>query len=163
MAIAFLFGGCGVYSFTGASTAAESIEVGEFFNNTDLAPANITQTFSNSLKDYFQRNSSLRVVSENGELRIEGIISEYRISPIAPVAAGSPNAPDAAALTRLTIAVRCTYADNLDPVNSFKDKTFSFYADYDNNQDFTSVQEQLEKTIFDQILLDIFNATIANW
>ncbi len=155
--------GCGVYSFTGASTAAESIEVGDFFNNTDLAPANITQTFTNSLKDYYQRNSSLRVVSENGELRIEGTITEYRISPIAPVAAGSPNAPDAAALTRLTIAVRCTYVDNLDPINSFKDKTFSFYADYDNNQDFTSVQDQLEKTIFDQILLDIFNATIANW
>ena len=40
---------------------------------------------------------------------------------------------------------------------------FSFYADFDNAQDLTSVQEQLEKKIFDQILLDIFNATVANW
>ncbi|MEQ8424800.1 MAG: hypothetical protein RIA63_08805, partial [Cyclobacteriaceae bacterium] len=53
---------CGIYSFTGASTAAETIYVGEFFNNTDLAPANLAQTFTNSLKDYYQRNSSLSVV-----------------------------------------------------------------------------------------------------
>ena len=28
---------------------------------------------------------------------------------------------------------------------------------------FTSVQEDLQKKIFDQILIDIFNATVANW
>ena len=155
--------GCGVYSFTGASTAAETIQVGDFFNNTDLAPANIGQTFTNSLKDYYQRNSSLSVVAEGGELRIEGTIVEYAVRPIAPVASGNDQQADAAALTRLTIAVRASYEDSLEPKNGFKDKTFSFYADFPNTQDITSIQEQLEKTIFDQILLDIFNATVANW
>lgn len=154
---------CGVYSFTGASTAADTIQVDDFFNNTDLAPANIAQTFTNSLKDYYQRNSSLSVVAEAGQLRIEGTIVEYAVRPIAPVASGNNQLADAAALTRLTIAVKATYEDTLEPKNSFKDKTFSFYADFPNDQDLTSIQEQLEKTIFDQILLDIFNATVANW
>lgn len=155
--------GCGVYSFTGASTAAQTIVVADFFNNTDLAPANLAQTFTNDLKDYYQRNSSLSVVQESGQLRIEGTIVEYTLRPIAPVASGNNLQADAAAMTRLTIGIKASYEDTLEPKNGFKDKTFTFYADFPNTQDITSVQEQLEKTIFDQILLDIFNATVANW
>ena len=154
--------GCGIYSFSGASTAAKNITVEQFFNNTDLAPANVAQTFTNKLKDYYQRNSSLKVVPENGELQVDGAITEYRINPIAPVSSGNQTI-DAAALTRLTISVKINYIDGLEPKNNFKDKTFSFYADFPNTENLTDVQEDLEKKIFDQILIDIFNATVANW
>jgi hypothetical protein len=59
--------------------------------------------------------------------------------------------------------VKVTYVDNLNAENNFKDKVFSFYADFPNTQNFTDVQADLEKKVFDQILIDIFNATIANW
>jgi hypothetical protein len=154
--------GCGVYSFSGASTAAKTITVEQFFNNTDLAPANVAQNFTNRLKDYYQRNSSLKVVPEDGELQADGVISEYRINPIAPVSSGSQTI-DAAALTRLTISVKLNYVDTMEPKNSFKDRVFTFYADFPNTEILTNVQEQLEKKIFDQILTDIFNATVANW
>ncbi len=155
--------GCSVYSFSGAATTAKTITIDPFFNNTDLAPANIGQTVTNRVKDYYQQNSSLRVVPENGELHIEGIVSEYRINPIAPVANTDPNVPQVAALSRLTIALKITYEDIIEPKNNFKDRSFSFYADFDNNLNFTTVQESLEKKILDQILIDIFNATVANW
>jgi hypothetical protein len=155
--------GCSVYSFSGAATTAKTIAIDPFFNNTDLAPANIGQTVTNRVKDYYQQNSSLRVVPENGELHIEGIVSEYRINPIAPVANTDPNVPQVAALSRLTISVKITYEDTIEPKNNFKDRTFSFYADFDNNLNFTAVQESLERKILDQILIDIFNATVANW
>jgi hypothetical protein len=71
--------------------------------------------------------------------------------------------PNYGAQTRLTIAIRVNYVDVADPKNSFKDRPFTFYADFDNSQDFVSVQESLEKKILDQIMLDIFNATIATW
>jgi sulfite reductase alpha subunit-like flavoprotein len=157
-----LLNGCGIYSFSGASTAAKTLTVEQFFNNTDLGPANVGQNFTNKLKDYYQRNSSLKVVPENGELQVDGAISEYRINPIAPVASGNQTI-DAAALTRLTIGVKMSYVDTLEPKNSFKDRTFSFYADFPNTEILTNVQEELEKKIFDQILTDIFNATVANW
>jgi len=160
--------GCGIYSMTGAATAAKTITVDSFFNNTDLAPANIAQDFTNRIKDYYQQNSSLRVTQENGELQLEGTVSEYRLSPIAPQGsvpgATAATATNIAALTRLTIAVKVSYVDSTEPKNSFKDKTFSFYSDFDNNLVLTtSLQEELQKKIFDQILIDIFNATVANW
>jgi hypothetical protein len=145
------------------STDAQSIQVDPFFNNTDLGPANLGPNFTNRLKDYYQRNSSLRVVPENGELQIEGTITDYRLAPIAPTSSGTPNQPDQAAFTRLTIVVKANYVDNKTPTNSFKDKSFSFYADFPNSSDLIAVQDQLERTIFDQILLDIFNATVATW
>jgi Lipopolysaccharide-assembly len=147
---------------SGASTIAENIQVEEFFNNTDLGPANLGQTFTNRLKDYYQQNSSLRVVKENGQLVIEGMITTYQINQVAPVSGGADQA-DLAALTRLTIGVKVNYTDTLEPKNSFKDRTFSFYADFPNTQDLNSVQESLEKKIMDQIFIDLFNATIANW
>lgn len=155
--------GCGVYSFSGAATSAKTISVEPFFNNTDLAPANIGATFTNKVKDYYQQNSSLRVIESSGELHIEGIVSDYRINAMAPVSTGNPNDPNTAALSRLTIAVRVTFEDSLEPKNNFKDRTFSFFKDFDNNLNFTTIQEDLEKSIFDQILIDIFNATVANW
>jgi len=158
-----LTNGCGVYSFSGAATSAKTITIDLFYNNTDLAPANIGATFTNKLKDYYQQNSSLRV-AENGELHVEGMVSEYRVNAMAPVANPSrPNDPSTAALSRLTITVRLTFEDALEPKNSFKDRSFSFYKDFDNNLNFPTIQEDLERQIFDQILIDIFNATVANW
>lgn len=154
---------CSVYSFSGAATTAKTIDIDPFFNNTDLAPANIGATFTNKLKDYYQQNSSLRVTESGGELHVDGIVSDYRINAMAPVSTGNPNDPNTAALSRLTIAVRVTFEDSLEPSNNFKDRVFSFYRDFDNNLNFPSIQEDLEKKIFDQILIDIFNATVANW
>lgn len=161
LALAAICAACGVYSFSGAATAAKSIQVGDFYNNTDLAPANFGQIFTNELKDYFQRNSSLKVVADGGELVIEGAVTTYALTQIAPVAGN--NQISTAAQSRLTIAVTADYVDNLDPKNNFKNKTFSFYADFPNTQDLSAVRENLERQILDQILIDIFNATIANW
>jgi Lipopolysaccharide-assembly len=147
---------------SGASTIAETIQVEEFFNNTDLGPANLGATFTNRLKDYYQQNSSLRVVKENGQLVIEGMITTYQITQLAPVSGGADQA-DVAALTRLTIAVKVNYTDTLEPKNNFKDRSFSFYADFPNTQDLSSVQESLERKILNQIFIDLFNATLANW
>jgi hypothetical protein len=150
------------YSMSGASTIAENIQVEEFFNNTDLGPANLGQTFTNRLKDYYQQNSNLRVVRENGQLIMEGMITTYQITQVAPVSGGADQS-DLAALTRLTIGVKVNYTDTLEPENNFKDRNFSFYADFPNTQDLNTVQESLEKKIMDQIFIDLFNATIANW
>ena len=156
------FSGCGFkYSFTGASTSAKSIQIDQFFNNTDLGPANLGQTFTNKLKDYYQQNSSLKVVPDNAELQIDGTLTTYSVTNIAPVA-GADNT-SVAAQSRLTIGLTANYIDNNEPKNSFKNRSFSFYADFDNSQNLSNVQEELEKKIFDQILIDIFNATVANW
>jgi hypothetical protein len=165
-AILLLFNGCGVsvgYSLTGTSTPAKTISISEFYNNTDLGPANLGQTFTNQLKTYFIQNSSIAVVAEEGELQMEGEITDFRVTPIAPVATNDPNQINSASSTRLTITVKATYVNTLDDTFSFKDKTFSFYKDFPNDQNLTDVQEQYSKAIFDRIINDLFNASVANW
>jgi len=50
-----------------------------------------------------------------------------------------------------------------DEEQNFAKKTFSFYADFDNDIGLTAIEDQLILEIYDQIILDIFNATVANW
>lgn len=156
-------GGCGVYSFTGTSITAETLSITNFYNEADQGPPNMSQTFSDKMRDYFQSNTNLTLIPENGELQFEGTVVGYRLSPVAPTSSGDPNVADVAALTRLTIAVQVTYLNQTDPEFDFEDRTFSFYADYKNDLDLTTVEDQLIDEIFDQIILDIFNASVANW
>jgi len=154
---------CGVYSFQGTTTSAKNISIEEFYNNTDLGPANLGQTFTNRLKDYFIQNTNLSVVQSNGELRLEGIITGYTLTPIAPTSTGDQSQINSASSTRLTITVKANYINSLDESMSFKDKTFSFFKDFSNDQTLADIEEQLIRQIFDQISLDIFNASVANW
>ena len=151
------------YSFTGTSTIAKTISMTEFYNNADLGPANMGQTFTNTLKNYFIQNSNLNVAAEEGELQMEGEITNFTLTPIAPVSTGDPNAITNASSTRLTITVKVTYINTLDETMSFKDKSFSFYKDFTNDQNFTDVEEPLTRQIFERIVNDIFNASVANW
>lgn len=154
---------CGVYSFQGTTTNAKNISIQEFYNNTELAPANIGQVFTNRLKDYMIQNTNLNVVPENGQLQMEGIITGYSLTQIAPVASGDPSRGDLAASTRFTITVKVTYINSLDESMSFKDRSFSFYRDFSNDLNFADIEENLTRQIFDQLALDIFNASVANW
>lgn len=157
---------CGVsinYSMTGAATDAQTISITEFYNNADLGPANMSQVFTNDIKNYFVQNSSLTVVAEEGELQLEGEITDLRITPISPTATDDPTQINRASSTRLTITVRATYINTLKEEMSFKDKSFSFYKDFDNELNVSDVEEAFIKEIFERIINDIFNASVANW
>jgi len=162
-AIFLILTSCGVYSMTGSSTPAKTISIAEFYNNTDLGQANLGQTFTNQLKNYIIQNSNLGVIVEDGELQMEGEITGFSLTPIAPVATSDPTAINSASSTRITITVKVTYINTLDETMSFKDKSFSFYKDFPNDQNFTDVEEQYTRQIFERIVNDIFNASIANW
>ena len=154
---------CFKYTFGGVSTDAKTIAITEFYNNADLGPANMGQTFTNQLKTYIIQNSAISVVAEEGELSMDGEITDFRLTPIAPVANEDPNQINNASSSRLTITVKVTYVDTKNDEMSFKDKTFSFYRDFSNEQNFADIEERLTKEIFDRIINDIFNASIANW
>lgn len=148
---------------TGSTVTAQTITITEFYNNSDLGPANMGQTLTNDLKNYFVQNTNLSVVQEEGELVLEGEITNFTLSPIAPVSTGDPNDITSASSTRLTITVKATYINTLDDKMSFKDKTFSFYRDFPSDQPLAEVEEQYTKQIFERIINDIFNASVANW
>lgn len=157
--------GCGVYSFTGASISpsVNTISIQTFYNNAPLGPSNMSVVFTEKIKDYFQQNTSLSLVDDNGDLQIDGYIADYTISPVGATASRNDNAPDQAAQSRVTITVFASYINTQDDEFDFE-RRFSFFKDYDPDREDLSANEQaFVEEIFDQIILDIFNASVANW
>ena len=153
---------CGVYSFSGTTITAETISIQPFYNDASSGPADLSVTFTNQIRDYFQQNTSLVQVTTEGELQMDGNIVSYRLTPVAPTAAANESDRDAAALTRLTITVKVNYV-NLENEDFNFSKSFSQFADYNNDVALTTVESRLIEEIYDQIILDIFNASVANW
>lgn len=162
-----LTGGCGVYSLSGISidySKIQTISIENFYDETAGGPPNLAQRFTEELRDYYQQNTQLTLENEEGHLQLQGSLVDYRFSPVAPTASGDPNQPDRSETQRLTISVSATYINTVEEEKSFENKRFSFYADYNpTTQDLTSVETQLIETIFEQIIYDIFNATVADW
>ncbi len=156
--------GCGVYSFTGASISPEikTISIQTFFNNAPLGPPNMSIIFTEKIKDYFQQNTSLSLIDDNGDLQFDGYIENYTITPVGANAAGSSQGVDFSELSRVTITVYATYTNLQDDTFDFEQR-FSFFRDFDQNTDLDAQEQSFVEEIFDQIIIDIFNASVANW
>lgn len=157
--------GCGAYSFTGVnlSPTVQTISVQNFYNDTGMGPPNISQELTESLRTYYQRNTSLGLVNEEGDLQLEGSIVGYTLSPVAPTASGNANVPDRAGLQRLTITVKVDFVNTQDETQNFS-KNFSWYSDYNPDvTELTAEEPRLITEIFDTIILEIFTNTVANW
>lgn len=163
LTLSVLTSGCGVYNFTGGTLSPDikTISIQQFYNNAPLGPSNMSAVFTETIKDYFQQNTSLELVDNNGDLQLDGFISNYTITPVAATA-GSQGQADFSALSRITITISATYTNINDPTFDF-DRTFSFFKDFDNSTNLASNEELFVEEIFDQIVLDIFNASVANW
>lgn len=153
-----LFQGCGVYTFSGASISPEvkSFSVMYFPNRAQLIQPNLSQAFTEKLKERLLSLSGLRQVDRDGDLQFEGYISEYRNTPTA--IQGSQTA----ALNRLTISVFVKFTNTKDAKQNFE-TTFTRYADYDSKLSFESVETGLTEEINRQLIDDIFNKSVSNW
>lgn len=166
LSLLFTLSACGVYSFNGASidyATTKTISVSNFFNDTAGGPPNLGQTFTEELREYFQRNTKLEMVSSKGDLQFEGAISSYDVRPQAVTSSGSRSLSDQSGLMRLNIGIEVVFNNTKKEEENFK-RVFSFYADYDpQNATLTSVEDDLVEEIFDQIIFDIFQASVAQW
>ena len=156
-------GGCSVYSFTGASLVnnEQTISIQQFYNNALLGPSTMSQVFTEKIRDYFQQNTSLTLVENNGDLQFDGYISNYTVNPVAPTA--GPDGLQISSTSRIQITIKTTYVNIKNDQFDF-DQNFSFFVDFDSeNIDLASNEDQFVEEIFDQIILDIFNASVANW
>lgn len=146
------------YTFTGSSLdpAIETISIKYFPNRAPLVNPDLSQAFTEGLKDRFLSQTSLRLVQRNGDIHFEGEIKEYRTAPV------NIQGNDQAAQTRLTITIRVKFINTVQPEYDF-DASFSRYADFNTGQSFASVESQLVEEIVEQITEDIFNKAAANW
>ncbi|WP_229239290.1 LptE family protein [Emticicia agri] len=153
-----MLGSCKIYSFTGTTLSSDlqTITIQNFVMNTAGGPANLTLTFTEKLKEYYQRNTNLKLKPTGGDLFLEGSITGYELTPVAATAS------DKAALNRLTIRVEVRFVNSKSEDDSFE-KEFSFYQDFPQEQTLAQVEGSLVPKILDQLVLNIFNDTAAQW
>lgn len=157
---AMLLWSCSVsYKFNGASidyTKTKTIQIAEFPIRSNYVWAPMGPMFNNQLKDQFASHTKLVQVRRNGDLKIEGEITQYQQRN------KSVSAEGYSAQTELSITVNVRFTNNVNHSDDFE-RQFTASQSYETTQSLNSVQEELVKQMCDDLCDQIFNATVANW
>jgi len=151
--------GCSVnYSFTGADipSEAETFSVQTFQILTPQAGPDYGLRISEQLKDLMLAQTRLDLADKRGDLQFEGAVTGYLVGNAAI------SSDEFTTVNRLTISIKVKYTNTIEKDKSFE-KTFSRFADYDANENFTSIEPQLVDDINSQLTQDIFDASLGAW
>jgi len=156
---ALMLSSCGIYSFSGTSIQPDvkSITIDFFEYRAQRVNPSLANDMTEELKNKFRRLTKLEQVEEDGDLEISGEITGY------DVRASAITANEVAAQNRLTVTIKISFTDRKYPENSFENKNFSAYADYDSTNSLDAVESTLCAEIVEKIIEDVFNATVAQW
>lgn len=154
----YVMQGCGVYSFTGASIPpeAKTMSVQYFPNKAQLVEPVLSPFFTDKLRDQFTRQTNLEMVDRNGDLAIEGEITDYKTTPVAI------QGDQTSALNRLTITVNVRFVNVFEPDKNFEQK-FTQFLDYASDSDYNAIKDELFEGITEMLTTDIFNKAVINW
>lgn len=147
------------YKFNQSSidyTKVKTIQIGEFPIRSSYVWGPMGPMFNNTLKDKFADRTKLSLVRRNGDLRLEGEITQYTQRN------KSVTAEAYSAQTELSITVNVRFTNNTNHVDDFE-KTFTSTSTYPTTQSLASVQEQLVTEMIKDIVDQIFNAAVSNW
>ena len=160
MLMVSIFTACSVrYTFTGASidyTKTKTIQLAEFPIRSAYVWGPMGPMFNNALKDEFANHTQLKQVKRNGDLKIEGEITQYSQRN------KSVSAEGYSAQTELSITVNVRFTNNVNHTEDFE-RQFTASKSYDTTQSLSSVQEELVNQMVKDLVEQIFNATVANW
>lgn len=147
------------YKLNGASidyTTTKTISFEAFPIKAPLVYAPLAVNFNDALQAKYASQTRLQQVRSGGDLHISGAITGYSLSPQAV-------STDAfAQITRLTIKMKVKFVNKNNKSENFE-KEFSAYRDFDASQLLTDVQDGLCTEMIEELVEQIFNATVANW
>lgn len=147
------------YKFNGASidyTKTKTIQIGEFPIRSSYVWGPMGPLFNNTLKDEFANHTRLVQVKRNGDLKIEGEITQYTQRNKSVSSEGH------SAQVELSMTVNVRFTNNANHKEDFE-RQFSAQQTYESTQSLSSVQEELVTQMTKDIVEQIFNATVANW
>lgn len=134
----------------------KTIQINDFPIRSSYVWGPMGPMFNNALKDEFANHTHLTQVKRNGDLKIEGEITNYSQRN------KSVSSEGYSAQTELTITVNVRFTNNANHKEDFE-RQFSASQSYETTRSLSSVQEELVTQIIDQLVEQIFNATVANW
>ena len=160
LAATLLLTACSVsYKFNGASidySKTKTIHINEFPIRSAYVWGPMAPLFNNALKDQFANHTRLIQVRRNGDLKIEGEITQYQQRN------KSVSAEGYSAQTELSMTVNVRFTNNVNHAEDFE-RQFTATSTYETTQSLNSVQDELVTQMCKEICDQIFNATVANW
>ncbi|MES2416538.1 MAG: LptE family protein [Bacteroidota bacterium] len=154
--------GCG-YKFSGASIPPEmkTINVEFFENNAPLVVPNLSQSFTEDLKERIRTQTKLSIVQGEAQGKFEGRITGYDIKPIAI----QDNTRPVAGANRLTITIHVKYTNRVkDHEKEGFEQDFTAFTDFSlAGQSLQSQEQGLIKKVNIQLTENIFNRAFAQW
>ena len=155
---ATLAAGCGIYSFSGTSIQpdVETITINYFEYKALKVNPSLSNKITEDLRTQFRKMTRLEQVDIDGDLEIEGEITDYKVE------AAAITADEVAARNKLTVTVKITFTNRKYPEDNLT-QNFSAYEEYDSTRSLDSVQDALCEEIVKKLIEDIFNATVAQW
>ena len=146
------------YSLSGASISplAKTVSISYFNNNATMVSPILSPTFTDALKERFQRQTRLLLVPEGGDLHFEGEITNYTSVP------SQTSGSEYTVRNRLTITVMVRFTNSVEPQYNFS-RQFSAFEDYDTSVLLQDAEVTLIPEIVDKLVNDIFNAAVSNW
>ena len=147
------------YKFNGASidyTKTKTIQIADFPIRSSYVWGPMGPMFNNQLKDEFANHTKLSQVKRNGDLKIEGEITQYSQRNKSVSADGS------SAQTELSITVNVRFTNNANHNEDFE-RQFTASKSYETTQSLASVQGEVVTQMIKDLTEQIFNATVANW
>ena len=148
------------YKFNGSSINYDKVKTISFENFPNRSAAFVwgpmESMFNTALQDIYVQQTRLKQVRQGGDLELSGEITNYNAYN---KGIGSDGYSTMAEL-RMTVNVR--FVNNTNHVEDFEQQ-FSASREYNSSQQLSAVQEDLVDQMIDEIVEQIFNATVANW
>ena len=158
--VTMLLSSCSIsYKFNDASidyTKTKTIQIADFPIRSSYVWGPMGPLFNNTLKDEFANHTHLSQVKRNGDMKIEGEITQYTQRN------KSVSSQGYSAQTELSMTVNVRFTNNANHSNDFE-KQFTATSTYETTKNLNSVQEELVTQMVKDISDQIFNATVANW
>ena len=157
---ALLLVGCSIsYKFNGASidyNTVKTIQIDVFPIRSTYVWTPMQSIFQTRLTDIFAQQTRLKQVKKNGDMHLAGEITGFDQYNKGIASDGYSSQVQ----LKMTVNVRFTNNKNHD--DDFE-KGFTSTREYDSSQQLSSVQEELVQQMIDDIVDQVFNATVANW
>lgn len=147
------------YKFNGASInydKVKTISIANFPIQSAYVYPPLGVEFNQQLLDIYVQQTRLRQVDNGGDMDISGEIIEYSQRNKAVQADGLSS------MVTLTVRVNVRFVNNTNHAEDFEQQ-FSASADYESTRQLIDVQDELIKEIVDDLVDQIFNATVARW
>lgn len=158
--LSLLLMGCTIsYKFNGASInydIIKTISLESFPNRAIYQWGPMESMFNNALSDIYANQTKLQQVARGGDLSLSGEITSYdQVNK-------SISSDGYSSMMQLKMTVNVRFENTKNHSEDFE-RQFSASREFDTSQQLNDVQEELVNQMIDEIVEQIFNATVANW